>query len=249
MNTTFEENKKTGRLTITNSEEFIKILSLESEDSTEKESMEHYEAMKKYGFKQLHNIATDIPFNEYEFIINFAIAKTIKDFDPQFNTNLLSFFWDKLRGELSAYRSKRDRLQDKVNKLIKNDDGVDYIYQKEKGSDENFVIPIDEMTMEEKHVQEDLYFRQMKALKMAFSGIPRELQLILHEVGNGKKIREIANILNTSTFEVSRKRNQGLSLILQRVMRSKHLTEEEKTEIANLHDIHLEENIEFEDSL
>jgi hypothetical protein len=249
MQKVFEEHKKTGRLTINDSEEFIKILTLESDDSTEVESMEHYDAMKKYGIKQLHNIATDIPFNEYEFIINFAIAKTIKDFNPEFNTNLLSFFWDKLRGELSAYRSKRDRLQDKVNKLIKNNDGIDYIYQKEKGSDDNYIIPVEETTMEEQHIQEDLYFRQMKALKMAFSGIPRELQLILHEVGNGKKIREIANILNQSTFDISRKRNQGLSLILQRVMRSKHLTEEEKQEIANLHEIHLEENIEFEESL
>jgi hypothetical protein len=244
---TYEINKKTGRLTINDSEQFIKMLA--STDSAEEDSMEHYEVMKKYGLKQLHNIAGDIPFGEYEYIINFAIAKTIKDFDGKFETNLLSFFWDKLRGELSAYRSKRDRLHDKVVKLIQNEEGVEYVYQKDKQSEENYVIPVEEQTMEEQLMESDLYQRQMKALKMAFSGIPRELQIILHEIGNGKKVREIADMLESTTFEVSRKRNQGLSLILQRVMRSKHLSEDEKKELATLHDIQLEENVEFQNTL
>jgi len=123
------------------------------------------------------------------------------------------------------------------------------IYQKDKEGDENYLIAIEDQTMEEKLIEEDLYHRQMKALKMAFSGIPRELQIVLHEIGKGRKVREISDMTGESNFEISRKRNQGLSLILQRVMRSKHLSEDEKVEIANLHDIHMEDNLEFEQTL
>lgn len=246
----FEINNKTGRLTITDSEQFIKILAAEDENHNNQDVLDHFEALKKYGFKQLHNSATDIPYGEYEYIINFAIAKTVKDFDPAFNTNLLSFFFDKLRGELSAYRSKRDTLQEKVFKVMReNEGGIDYVYQKDSSTEENYVVPVESQSPEDKLLETDLYQRKMKALKMAFSGIPRELQFILHEIGNGKKIKDIAELTNSTNFEVSRKRNQGLSLILQRVMRSKHLTEDEKVELAELHDIHYEENVDFEDNL
>ncbi len=241
----FEIDKKSGRLTIVNSEQFIRILA----DDTNENVIEHYEAMKSYGFKQLHKVASDIPYGEYEYIINFAIAKTIKDYDSSFGANILSYFWDKLIGELSGYRSKRDILQRNVNKVLNNNLDVEYVYQKDKYSDDNYVIPIEVQSPEDKIIEENFYERRMKAFKMAFSGLPRELQFILYEIGNKKKVREIASMLGSSNLEVSKKRNQGLSLVLQRVMRSAHLSQEEKQELADLHDIHYEENIAFDQSL
>lgn len=232
----YELNAKTGKLTIANSEQFLKILTSDSQEATE-----NYLILKKYGMKQIHSMAGDIPFNEYEYIIDFAIAKAIKDFEPKYGASILSFFWEKLRGEISSYRTKRDRLQDKVIKLMQNEEGVEYIYQTDKDTEENYIIPIAEKTMEEDLIETDLYERQIKALKMAFSGIPRDLQIILHEIGNGKKIHEISDLLNLPSIEISRKRNQGLSLILQRIMRGNHLTEEEKKELSELHDIQVED--------
>lgn len=241
----FEIDKKSGRLTITNSEQFIRILA----DDTNDNVIEHYEAMKSYGFKQLHKVASDIPFGEYEYIINFAIAKTIKDYDSSFGANILSYFWDKLIGELSGYRSKRDILQRNVNKVLNNNQDVEYVYQKDKYSDDNYVVPIEVQSPEDKIIEENFYERRMKAFKMAFSGLPRELQYILYEIGNKKKVREIAIVLGSSNLEISKKRNQGLSLVLQRVMRSAHLSQEEKQELADLHDIHYEENMAFDQTL
>lgn len=253
MEGSFEVNKTNGRLTITDSEKFIRMLAANADstdyiDSTKDNPLEHYEVLKKFGVKQLHTSAGDIPYGEYEYVINFAIAKTIKDFDPAFETNLLSFFWGKLRGEVSAYRSKRDRMQDKIIKVINDNDSIEYVYQNEDDK-ENTLVAIESFTPEEYLVENDTHARQMKALKMAFSGIPRDLQIILYEIGNGKKVREISEMFAVDELEISRKRNQGLSLILQRVLRSKHLSDEEKKEITDLHDIHLEENTEFETSL
>ncbi len=241
----FNIDKKSGRLSITNSEQFIRILS----DNTNENVIEHYEAMKSYGFKQLHKVASDIPFGEYEYIINFAIAKTIKDYDSSFGANILSYFWEKLSGELSGYRSKRDILQRNVNKILNNDQNVEYVYQKDKYSEDNYIVPVEVKLPEDKIIEDNFYERRMKAFKMAFSGLPRELQYILYEIGNKKKIREIATVLGSSNLEISKKRNQGLSLVLQRVMRSAHLSQEEKEELSELHDIHYEENTEFEQTL
>lgn len=253
MSSAFELNKSNGRLTITDSEKFIKMLASDAEfsenyDPSKNDPLEHYDALKKFGIKQLHTTAGDIPYSEHEFVINFAIAKTIKDFDPKFETNLLSFFWGKLRGEVSAYRSKRDRMQEKIIKVINDNDSVEYVYQNEDDK-ENTLIAVDTMNPEEQLIETDTHNRQMKALKMAFSGIPRDLQVILFEIGNGRKVREISEMLHIDELEISRKRNQGLSLILQRVLRSKHLSDIEKKEITDLHDIHLEENLEFESTL
>jgi hypothetical protein len=245
-NLAFQFDKKNDRLIISDSEKFIKMLSFDvkNEDGSTGagiNSLEHYEALKKFGAKQLHSSAGDIPFSEYEYIINFAIAKTVKDFDPSFETNILSFFWGKLRGELSAYRFKRERLQDRINKLVEEGDGTcSYEYQND-GNDNNELILIDNQTLEEKFIEDDTHYRQMKALKMALKGIPRDLQVILFEIGNGNTVKTVSNILHLSELEVFRKRNQGLSLVLQRVLRSKHLTDDEKLEITGLHDIYVED--------
>jgi hypothetical protein len=84
---------------------------------------------------------------------------------------------------------------------------------------------------------EDYYKRQVRAFRMAFSNIPRELQVILYEVGSGVSMEELARTLGKNADEISRERNYGISLILHKIMRGKHLTEDEKEEILKLHSI------------
>jgi len=239
MSELYELNKKTGRAKIHDSEKFLKIFTLSAEDSAALQIEEHYDVMKTYSQKQLKTMAQDIPFTEYDYIINMAIDKAIRDYDPS-GSNILSFLWDKLRGEVTSYRTKRDALQNKVMKSLQ-EDRDSYIYQKDRESGDNTIMHVDTESLDVKLEREDFHRRQLKAFKMAFSGIPRLLQYILERVGEGMKTREIAAILDKEEFVVSRDRNKGLSLILQRIMRSNHLTADEKAKLADFHGLEYEE--------
>ena len=223
-----EQDKK---LHITNSKVFINMLKSENIDNAN----ENYQILRSYGMKQKASLASEVNQIDYDGILNFAIVKAINNFDESHGAQLQSFFWEKLRGEVSAYRTKRDSLQKKILAIVNNsEESFEYHYQKDADG-ENYLEAIDSETMEEKIELEATYLRQIKAFKMAFSGIPLELQIILNEVGAGKKIKEISTFLQLDEDLISKKRNYGLSLILQRVMRSHHLNEEEKHNVADLH--------------
>jgi len=239
MSYIYEVDKKSGRVKINDSEKFIKILAFGSEEDVSVEMEEHYDIMKNYSKKQIGKIASDIPYSEYDYIINMAIGKAIKDFDPTQNTNILSFLWEKLRGEITSYKTKKQSLQNKVFKTLENNKD-EYIYQKDKKTNENTLEHVDMESLDKKLEREDFHRRQIKAFKMALSGIPRRLQFILEKVSEGKKTREIAEMLGLEEFIVSRDRNKGLSLILQRIMRSNHLMEDEKKKIADFHGLEFE---------
>jgi len=234
-----------NNLKIYDSSKFIEMLYT----GTEVESKELYKKLSEYAFKQKGTIAKNIPMEEYKGIINFALMKTISDFKEEKGASFESFFYFKLRGEVKSYISKRDILQKKVLR-VKNegdysDKDIGYGYQ--KGEDkENTLEAIDFSDIAEIMNQEEKTKRQMKAFRMAFSGIPKELQYILYKVGEGSKIREIADIMGLEENEVSVKRNNGLSLILQRVLRGRHLLEEDKIEIAQMNGLVYEPS-EFED--
>jgi len=243
-------DQNNGRLTINDSEGFIKILSadLNSQNSKEESPIEYYNLLKQLGLKQLNKVAsTDIDKGDFEYIINYAIAKTVRDFDINEGANLTSFFWNKVKGEVSAYRSKRDIMQKKVVKIIKESEDMDYGYEKDnssKSSDtmSNNLIALENETEEDKLMNENLYFRRIKAVKMAFSTLPRDLQIVLNQIANGVSIKGIAKALGEEEINISKKRNQGLSLILQKILRSKHLDEEEKNDLIIFHNIKQETN-------
>jgi len=230
------EKEKTGKLLIKDAKAFINML---YSGDIHDEALHFYTLLKEYAYKQKGKLASEIPQYEYEHIINYAIVRSIKDFDKEKKAQLQSYFWSKLRGEISSYRAKRDSLHKKIISVIQEGEsnGVEYVYQKGNGEsgEENFLEAIESETLEEKIEKENKYFRQIKAFKMAFSGIPRILQIILTEIGNGMNIGDVATLLQLSEYEISQKRNYGLSLILQRIMRSSHITEEEKIELAELH--------------
>jgi len=239
---------KTGeKFVIEDSKTFISML-----HGNTKENAIHYKLLTDFAFKQKSKLAPEIPTYDYQYVINFAIVKAINGFSEDKGAKLQSYFWEKLRGEISAYRSKQNSLQKKVLAMIEEgaSEGVEYVYQKGAGvnGDENYLEAIDIESTEDKIERQDQYRRQIKAFKMAFSGIPKELQIILNEIGKGKNIKEIASLLNIESTEVSQKRNYGLSLILQRVMRSKHISNEEKIDVAELHGFEYDKE-EFEETL
>jgi len=234
MSTENKSYSEEGKFVINDSKVFISMLHGDTEENSQ-----YYKLLTDFAFKQKPKLAPEIPPYDYQNVVNFAIVKAINGFSAEKGAKLQSYFWEKLRGEISAYRSKQHSLQKKVIAMIEEGEqnGIEYAYQKGAGAngEENYLEAIDMESTEDKIVKEDKYRRQIKAFKMAFSGIPREIQVILNEIAKGKNIAVIASILGMDSTEVSQKRNYGLSLILQRVMRSKHISDDEKIEVAELH--------------
>ena len=221
------------RLNITDADLFIQSL------HSAEEAKEHYKVLLTYANKQKPNIANDIPSEDWTSVVTLAIVKTIKQFKPG-QASLQSFFWQKLRGEISGYRSKRNSIHRKILKAVNNmvtEEGKEIVYKMDKESQENSLDIVDSENMDEMIEREEKYVRQLKAFKMGYSGIPRQLQDILHFIGEGMQIKEVAQLMGLTDIEVQEKRNFALSLVLQRILRSKHLTEEDKIELAQEHNI------------
>jgi len=248
------EIENSGRLRLHDSVTFVKILSLNEPELIElakkneaiRVLMEKYsqkELIKlliTYARKQLNNTG-DIPTQDLDYIIHTAIAKALTEYDASKGTNFLSFYWEKLRGEVTNYRIIRDRQLKRVKKMINEEveTGVSYKYQKNKETEENFVEAVELESPEEKYSREDLRRRQMAAFRMAFSNLPRLLQLILYEIAEGRSLEELSNMLGYTKQEITLYRNQGLSLIFQKILRSKHLDREEKEDLIKTHELDL----------
>lgn len=222
----------TGRLQIKNSLEFIKLLS-----GAEKT---HYQALFKYAKKVLNKKADDIPHKEQSILIDWAIVKLMIGFDNDSGANLLTYFTYKLDGEISEYRNKRDSMTKKIHKMVNEASSMNegeshvYVYNQETGQNE--LDKITEETPETVMLAEDIYYRKLQAFRMAYSGIPKLSQQILNEcVSSDYTMEELAAVKNMTKMQLEKIRNNSLSLILSRVLRSNHLTEEEKQEIKEEH--------------
>jgi DNA-directed RNA polymerase specialized sigma subunit len=223
------EVSTSGRLNINNTKKFLEMLS--------GADPEVYEKLMIYGKKNLNQRATDIPFIDQEMIINFAIVKTMNSYDASAGANFLTYFTNKLRGEVSDYRNKRDSMTNKIHKLA-NSGTEEYAKSFDKESQTTTLERVDNETPEEKLMAQDIYRRKLQAFRMAFSGIPLYSQNILNKIVISKqKLYELAEQEGVSVQEISRVRNNALSLIFVRVLRSNHLDEEEKAEIRKEHDL------------
>lgn len=247
--------EKSGRIKILDSVTFIKMLSLNEAELMElaKENKAIEILLNKYSQKELLQILTtygrkqmngtkDIPSQDVEYIIHTAIAKALTEYDSSKGTNFLSFYWEKLRGELTNYKIIKERQIKRIKKMINEEaeTGISYKYQKDKTTDENYVEPVEFEDAEEKHLRRDLRKRQIAAFRMAFSNLPRLLQIILYEIAEGKTLETVANMLDLTKQEVTLYRNQALSLIFQKILRSQHLDKEEKEELIKVHELNLD---------
>jgi len=227
-------------LKIYDSEKFLKVFYSEDLSQISK----NYSSLITYAMKQKSKIAEEIDMDTYSNIINFSIMKTIKDYEEKKGASFESYFFIKLRGEVKGYRSSRNSLQRKVNQVVSSggNGNIEYGYQK-KG-EENVYEAIDFSDISEEIEREEVAKRQTKSFRMAFSGIPKELQYILYQIGEGKTIDKIAEQMNVEKDVILVKRNKGLALILQRVMRGRHLTDEDKEYIAKVNEVDLYKDLE-----
>jgi DNA-directed RNA polymerase specialized sigma subunit len=112
-----------GRLRIKDSDLFIKII-VSGEEINGVSAREAYSALVSYGRKQVKNFYPDIPDQDIEQIVSMAVAKTIKDFDPSKGAQITSFLFDKIKGEVHIYRSKREILNKKVIAALNNPESM-----------------------------------------------------------------------------------------------------------------------------
>jgi RNA polymerase sigma factor (sigma-70 family) len=220
---------KNGNLKINDNLQFLKLLSGVKQD--------HYNKLVTYGKKILNKTATDIPYEDQLMIVNMAIVKAMSSFDPEAGANLLTYFSMKIKGEVSDYRAKKQSMINKVHKLAHSMEGS-FLKSFDKESGETKLEVIEEELIEDTVVAEDIYHRKLQAFRMAFSGIPLYSQSILNRIVlNGETLEQIAQKEGKTTVEIVEIRNQALSLIFARVLRSNHLEEDEKEEIKREHDL------------
>lgn len=228
-------NTKAGKLVIKDNKKFLALLS-GAEDA------ESYEKILTYAKKIISSQGSDIPYGEHKSIASWAILKATQSFDDTAGANFLTYLTSKIRGEISDYRNKKNSMIRKVHKLINHEhesqDKEHFAYEYNKETEKNDLIKITEETPESQMHEEDVYYRKMQAFRMAFSGIPAYSQYILNRlVDSNLRLKALAEEEGVDVQEIARIRNYSLSIILNRVLRSNHLTDDEKDEVKKEHNI------------
>lgn len=236
----FEKDDR-GRLVIKDSTIFARMIAFtDTNNMSTPQAVEVYSMLKEYGFKQFPAIAAElncqVPFAEVGPMLDFAIAKTIKEFDASKGGEITTVLYNRIKSELTTYKQQQASLRKALAERIQNpEDGSEYARVYNEDLQANEVILIESETTEEKYERSDLFRRQMIAFRMAFSGLPLLTQTILYATGLGKTLTEIKNMVSLEETKVNALRNRGLSLLLQRVLRSRHLDDSEKLEVLKLH--------------
>jgi len=201
-----------------------------------------HDKLSAYAKKIICTKAVDIPHGDHKAIANWAIVKAMQSFDHGAGANFLTYLTSKIRGEISDYRSKRDSMLRKVHKMVSYEDSVDnnesFTYSYDQDTEVNSVDKVTTETPETILFSDDIYYRKVQAFRMAFSGIPAYSQYILNRlVDSNLSLKNVAEQEKKTSKEITRIRNYSLSLILNRVLRSNHLTEDEKEELKKEHGI------------
>ncbi len=198
---------------------------------------DEYEETLLFGIKHFYIFRRSFPSlpGGDEFANNLvtqALMKAVFSYDPSHGTAFNTHFYNKIRGEITIYIKKEESTQDYAQKLIENGDIV--IKYTDDGFESDSVSKIN---IEDEIIAEDDYYRKRTATLMAKSELPMKLQRVLYASLEYDKIRNAADVLDLEIPELKRLRNQALALILKKVLRSKHLTDEERTEMKK--DYHL----------
>lgn len=90
-------------------------------------------------------------------------------------------------------------------------------------------------SIEDDLLAEESYRRKMTAQKMAKAELPMLTQKILYGILEYQNIKQAAQVFNITRAEITEIRDNGLSLLLKKVLRSPHLNEEEIEEIREIH--------------
>jgi len=239
-------HEKSGNLKIKDDKKFIQLIMLNDEEA--------YKVLEIYAKKILKDSYPDVPYEKYDDIVLIAIAKALHSFDPSKGAGILTYLTSKIRGEVSDWKYRKNADERKIIKEV-NENRNNYMFQNTKERNEVEVIHVSTKTPEDNLIEEDIYTRQLKAFRMAYSQLPLFSQYVLNRLimeqgeeftnkeNKKRKKREnyvaasLAEELSLSVKTILDIRNDALSLILKKVLRSSYLTDEEKEKIKELHGI------------
>lgn len=194
-------------------------------------SKDEYQEEIEYGLKQFFifkrnypSLPGDVEFSNH--LVSQALIKAVLTYDNSMGTEFNTHFYNKIRGEITTYIKKQETTQRYANKLVAS--GEIAIKFTENGYESETVS---EGGIDDILVAEEEYYRKMTATSMSKSELPMILQRVLYAVLEYDKLKNAADVLDMEVSDIKRYRNYALSLILKKVMRSKHLTENEKDEM------------------
>ena len=235
-----------GFIKIADEKLLVKILLADGNNESNipySEIQKMYAYTAKMGEKMLIKILKmhnwTIPQQEFSSIVNYALYQAIKDSNPNSKTSFSSFFFTKILGEVTNLNRKNKTTTQSVYSSVNDNSDLtnNIVIETKEGSNGTTygeAIALSHDNPEDSVVEDDLRRRQLKAFRMAFSGIPRNLQILLYNFVNGVSLKELAPIFNLSERELMVLRDRAVSLLLQRVIRSSHITDEEKLDILKM---------------
>lgn len=220
-----ENKQETPQHKATSTEESLAISMMGISDK------EDYDAEVEYGLKQFFTFRRSYPSlpGGEEFannIVTQALIKSVFSFNNEMGTQFNTHFYNKIRGEITTYIKKQETTQRYANKLVASGDIK--IKFTEEGFEAESVV---EGSMDQILVEEEEYRRKMTATSMSKSELPMLLQKVLYAVLEYDKLRNAADVLDMEIQDIKVFRNHALSLVLKKVLRSKHLTTEERNDM------------------
>lgn len=193
---------------------------------------EDYDKIIEYGTKSFYKMRNGYPSlpGDKEFaawIVSQAMVEAVFSFRPDEGAQFKTYFYSKILGVITKYIKKGESTQNYGKHLLKSGEVVLTV---EKDGD----VSSDSITdgdLAEFIDQEEALQRRMTATRMAKSDLPMLLQRVLYAILEYDKTSEASQVLNMPTNEIKALRNNALSLMLKKVIRSKHLHTEEQDEI------------------
>jgi DNA-directed RNA polymerase specialized sigma subunit len=181
-----------------------------------------------YKFKnsQYQLIPTEKSF--IEDIVSNSFLLAYENFDSE-KANFKTFFIQKIRGEMLKHVSKNETLKKHFKKESHSGDYVTSF----DSNEETELVKVDNKDSFKELEENDLIRRQLSATRMATSELPELNQRIIRLSSEYEKLSEAAELIDMELNEFKEILNASLSLVFKKVLRSKHLSGEEREAIEN----------------
>jgi len=199
------------------------------------ESQADYENFIEYGIKvyaKIRRVQYPTMPTDRDIVTNIvydALLMTAETFDPSFGADPKSHFYNKIKGEMFKWLSRRMTENKHAATL---DEGGELMFERDKEGARVAVVA----TREEEDVlrvleKDDSVRRKIAANRMAMGELPFEHQAVLEMAVEHDSIQTAAEVLGIDVDEFRLRRDKALSLLLKKVIRSKHLHEDEREEV------------------
>lgn len=197
------------------------------------ESKTEFDELYLYGQKSFYKLRHTYPGlpGSHDFakeLVSQAMSLAILNFNAEAGTKFKSYFYTKIIGEITKYIQKSKSTQAYGAKMIQKGDVVVTYDQDGEIQGEHLDNHAEYQSLEDMLIEEEEYERRMAATRIAKSDLPMTLQNILYAALEYDKISDAASVMGYTTKEIKELRNNALSIMLKKVLRSNHLSEDEK---------------------